>query len=110
MGGWVGGCMIGGGWLRRTARGSQRKRCCNPSLATPPSAPLIHTACPPPAVPCSSPPLPCPLQYWKRMRAPDAQFGGVDGSGCTFLQTAAEKLDVPDNSQDIVYCVYLFHE
>ena len=44
------------------------------------------------------------------MRAPDAQFGGIDGSGCTFLQTAAEKLDVPDNSQDIVYCVYLFHE
>lgn len=36
------------------------------------------------------------------MRAPDAQLGGVDGAGVTFLQTAAEKLDVPDNSQDIV--------
>ena len=42
------------------------------------------------------------LQYWKRMRAPDAQLGSVDGTGTTFLQTAAEKLDVPDNSQDIV--------
>lgn len=41
-------------------------------------------------------------QYWKRLRAPDAQLGGVDGTGATFLQTAAEKLDVPDNSQDIV--------
>lgn len=50
------------------------------------------------------------MRYWKRMRAPDAQLGGVDGAGVTFLQTAAEKLDVPDNSQDIVYCVYLFHE
>jgi ubiquinone/menaquinone biosynthesis C-methylase UbiE len=50
------------------------------------------------------------MAYWKRMRAPDAQLGGVDGAGVTFLQTAAEKLDVPDNSQDIVYCVYLFHE
>ncbi|KAI7837521.1 hypothetical protein COHA_008657 [Chlorella ohadii] len=50
------------------------------------------------------------MKYWKRLRAPDAQLGGVDGTGATFLQTAAEKLDVPDNSQDIVYCVYLFHE
>ncbi|KAL4451802.1 hypothetical protein ABPG75_007464 [Micractinium tetrahymenae] len=57
--------------------------------------------------PCHDAP---PLQYWKRMRAPDANFGGRDGIGVTFLQTAAEKLDVPDNSQDIVYCIYLFHE
>lgn len=42
------------------------------------------------------------MQYWKRMRAPDADFGGRDGTGVTFLQTAAEKLDVPDSSQDIV--------
>lgn len=51
--------------------------------------------------PVLSAPLPR-VQYWKRMRAPDAQLGGVDGAGVTFLQTAAEKLDVPDNSQDIV--------
>ena len=72
---------------------------------------FICTACT--ACPLLPPPARLPalaLQYWKRMRAPDAQFGGVDGSGCAFLQTAAEKLDVPDNSQDIVYCVYLFHE
>ncbi|KAL4419508.1 hypothetical protein ABPG77_002294 [Micractinium sp. CCAP 211/92] len=50
------------------------------------------------------------MEYWKRMRAPDANFGGRDGTGVTFLQTAAEKLDVPDSSQDIVMCVYLFHE
>lgn len=50
------------------------------------------------------------LQYWKKMRASDAQLGGLDGTGVTFLQTAAEKLDVPDSSQDIVYAVYLFHE
>ncbi|EFN55961.1 hypothetical protein CHLNCDRAFT_145276 [Chlorella variabilis] len=50
------------------------------------------------------------MQYWKKMRASDAQLGGLDGTGVTFLQTAAEKLDVPDSSQDIVYAVYLFHE
>lgn len=50
------------------------------------------------------------IKYWKKQRAPDAQLGGPDGTGVTFLQTAAEKLDVPDASQDVVYCVYLFHE
>ena len=73
------------------------------------SATCIHL-CLPPRCALSPPPAAFSLQYWKRMRAPNAQFGGVDGSGCAFLQTAAEKLDVPDNSQDIVYCVYLFHE
>ena len=43
------------------------------------------------------------MQYWKRMRAPDAQLGPPgNAAGVTFLQTAAEKLDVPDNSQDVV--------
>lgn len=37
------------------------------------------------------------------MRASGAHFGGADGTGVTFLQTAAEKLDVPDSSVDIVY-------
>lgn len=50
------------------------------------------------------------MEYWKRMRAPEANFGGHGGSGVTFLQTAAERLNVPDCSQDIVMCVYLFHE
>lgn len=50
------------------------------------------------------------LAYWKRMRAPNAQLGGVDGNGVSFLQTAAESLAVPDESFDLVYCVYLFHE
>ncbi|KAI3437854.1 hypothetical protein D9Q98_000300 [Chlorella vulgaris] len=50
------------------------------------------------------------MQYWKQMRASGAHFGGADGTGVTFLQTAAEKLDVPDSSVDIVYSNYLFHE
>ena len=37
------------------------------------------------------------------MRAPDAQLGGVDGAGVTYLQCAAERLEsVPDASQDVV--------
>lgn len=54
-----------------------------------------------PAKPCCS--LSCCVQYWKRMRAPEANFGGHGGSGVTFLQTAAERLSVPDCSQDIVW-------
>ena len=50
------------------------------------------------------------LRYWKRMRAPDADLGGVDGTGATFLQAAAESLGTGDESFDLVYCVYLFHE
>jgi hypothetical protein len=28
------------------------------------------------------------LAYWKRMRAPNAQLGGVDGRGVSFLQAS----------------------
>lgn len=47
------------------------------------------------------------MRYWKRLRAPDAQLGGVDGTGVSFIQTAAENLmGVEDESMDIVYwCV-----
>lgn len=50
------------------------------------------------------------LRYWKSMRAPNADLGGVDGTGATFVQAAAEALGAPDASYDLVYCVYLFHE
>ena len=50
------------------------------------------------------------MRYWKRKRAADAILPGVDGNGTTFLQAAAEKLPSEDNSFDLVYCVYLFHE
>ena len=44
------------------------------------------------------------------MRAPTLSLSGVDGNGTTFLQTKAEELDVADESMDVVYSVYLFHE
>ena len=50
------------------------------------------------------------LRYWKRMRAPGADLGGADGTGASFLLAAAESLGQPDESFDLVYCVYLFHE
>mmetsp|Transcript_8605 Transcript_8605/g.23334 ORF Transcript_8605/g.23334 Transcript_8605/m.23334 type:complete len:511 (-) Transcript_8605:150-1682(-) len=50
------------------------------------------------------------MKYWKRMRAPTLSLPGVDGNGTTFLQTKAEELDVADESMDVVYSVYLFHE
>lgn len=84
-GAWACACPLGRPF--RDARCRQRVGTTRPQ--SPPPAPPAHPA----------PPAP---QYWKRMRAPDAQLGGVDGTGATFLQTAAEKLDVPDNSQDIV--------
>ncbi|KAL6748723.1 S-adenosyl-L-methionine-dependent methyltransferase [Haematococcus lacustris] len=50
------------------------------------------------------------LQEWKALRQPGKALGGVDDTGVEFMQMAAEKLDVPDASFDIVVCVYLFHE
>lgn len=50
------------------------------------------------------------MDYWKRMRAPNADFGGYRGSGVTFLQAAAENLPMEDDSFDLVTCTYLFHE
>lgn len=50
------------------------------------------------------------MKYWKRMRAPSLSLSGVDGNGTTFIQTPAESLDIPSESMDIVYSVYLFHE
>jgi ubiquinone/menaquinone biosynthesis C-methylase UbiE len=40
--------------------------------------------------------------YWARQRAGGRSLGGVDGTGVEFLQCAAEKLDAPDESFDIV--------
>ncbi|KAG2447858.1 hypothetical protein HYH02_007314 [Chlamydomonas schloesseri] len=50
------------------------------------------------------------LRYWRRLRAPGRSLGGVDETGTEFLQTAAEDIAAPDESFDIVVCVYLFHE
>lgn len=50
------------------------------------------------------------MKYWKRTRASTLSLPGVDGNGTTFLQTKAEELDVADESMDVVYSVYLFHE
>lgn len=50
------------------------------------------------------------IKYWKRMRAASLSLSGVDGNGTTFIQTPAESLDIPSESMDIVYSLYLFHE
>ncbi|KXZ46689.1 hypothetical protein GPECTOR_41g653 [Gonium pectorale] len=50
------------------------------------------------------------LRYWRSLRQPSRQLGGVDDTGTEFLQTAAEAIAAPDESFDIVVCVYLFHE
>eukprot|EP00198_Chlamydomonas_reinhardtii_P006153 XP_001695489.1 predicted protein [Chlamydomonas reinhardtii] len=50
------------------------------------------------------------VRYWRRLRAPGRFLGGVDETGTEFLQTAAEDIAAPDESFDIVVCVYLFHE
>lgn len=50
------------------------------------------------------------IKYWKKMRAPSLSLSGVDGNGTTFIQTPAENLDIPSESMDVVYSVYLFHE
>ncbi|KAG2430118.1 hypothetical protein HXX76_010217 [Chlamydomonas incerta] len=50
------------------------------------------------------------MRYWRSLRAPGRSLGGVDETGTEFLQTAAEDIAAPDESFDIVVCVYLFHE
>eukprot|EP00198_Chlamydomonas_reinhardtii_P006152 XP_001695488.1 menaquinone biosynthesis methyltransferase UbiE/COQ5 [Chlamydomonas reinhardtii] len=50
------------------------------------------------------------MRYWRRLRARGRFLGGVDETGTEFLQTAAEDIAAPDDSFDIVVCVYLFHE
>ena len=50
------------------------------------------------------------LRYWKRQRAANTTLPGVDGNGVTFVQAAAESLPFEDESFDMIYCVYLFHE
>ncbi|KXZ46714.1 hypothetical protein GPECTOR_41g678 [Gonium pectorale] len=50
------------------------------------------------------------LRYWRSLRQPSRQLGGVDDTGTEFLQTAAEAIAAPDESFDVVVCVYLFHE
>lgn len=42
------------------------------------------------------------IREWKQARQPTVRLGGVDEAGVEYLQAAAEKLDVPDNSVDIV--------
>lgn len=50
------------------------------------------------------------LRYWKRQRYATSSLAGVDENGVTFMQSAAENLPFEDNSFDLIYCVYLFHE
>ncbi|KAG2500769.1 hypothetical protein HYH03_001531 [Edaphochlamys debaryana] len=56
------------------------------------------------------------LKHWARSRRGGgtggrrADLGGVDGTGCSFLQTPAEAIAAPNESFDIVTCTYLFHE
>ncbi|EIE27631.1 S-adenosyl-L-methionine-dependent methyltransferase [Coccomyxa subellipsoidea C-169] len=50
------------------------------------------------------------MRYWADMRAPGQALGGADGAGVSYLQAPAEAISQPDNSYDVVTCVYLFHE
>lgn len=42
------------------------------------------------------------MKSWHRLRQPQLAMGGVDGSGASFLQAAAEDIPQPDNSHDVV--------
>ena len=70
------------------------------------------------------------MAYWKSMRASQLSLGGFKGTGTKFLQVPhkptrqpvvphtvplhaqapAENIPEPDNSYDIVFSIYLFHE
>ena len=42
------------------------------------------------------------MQQWHRLRQPQLNMGGLDGSGAHFLQAAAESIPQPDASHDVV--------
>jgi hypothetical protein len=42
------------------------------------------------------------LAYWRSLRQPGRQLGGVDGNGVDFQQAAAEAIDSPDQAFDVV--------
>eukprot|EP01024_Parvocaulis_polyphysoides_P051197 TRINITY_DN5028_c1_g1_i2.p1 TRINITY_DN5028_c1_g1~~TRINITY_DN5028_c1_g1_i2.p1 ORF type:complete len:359 (+),score=23.96 TRINITY_DN5028_c1_g1_i2:146-1078(+) len=50
------------------------------------------------------------LLRWLEVRNKGQDLGGYLGTGSTFIQMAAENLAVDDESQDIIFCIYLFHE
>lgn len=50
------------------------------------------------------------MRYWKRMRAPELQAGGWEGTGAKFIQAPGENIPEPDESYDVVYSIYMFHE
>ncbi|KIZ07181.1 hypothetical protein MNEG_0776 [Monoraphidium neglectum] len=51
------------------------------------------------------------VAYWKRQRQSGDLLGtDLAGAGTTFMQCAAESVPAPDESFDVVVCVYLFHE
>ena len=65
--------------------------------------PLLSGSCADPKLGIRLAPNRACVQYWKSMRARSADLGGIDDTGCAFLQTAAEAIDAPDNSFDVVY-------
>ena len=42
------------------------------------------------------------IKNWHRLRQPNLNMGGVDGSGTHFLQAAAESIPQDDASHDVV--------
>ncbi|KAK9815790.1 hypothetical protein WJX72_009506 [[Myrmecia] bisecta] len=50
------------------------------------------------------------MRHWHTRRAADLQMGGLEGTGARFLQAPAENIPDPNNTYDVVTCIYLFHE
>ena len=50
------------------------------------------------------------VNYWKKHRAESMMLPGVDNTGTSYMQAAAEELPIADGTYDLVYCLYLFHE
>jgi hypothetical protein len=42
------------------------------------------------------------MAYWRRVRMPQLDIGGVDGTGVSYIQAAAENIPLPDASVDVV--------